>query len=179
MTMRFFISWIRAILSLLLVMQYVRSVLSCRSVTMSLCARSLFSISSPVLTLKSATLPDSCPVMMMLGMSVKAQTVALLPMGLKKNSGSSDSVGENFSEVSKKSVQEHTIRPVALSVDVEHPDGALISHSLFCYAHHLGVIVVERDPFDRRRELPCIQAFAGLDTPQPERIICCARDEES
>jgi len=82
----------RADLSLLLVMQYVLSGLSCKSVTTSLCARSLLSISSPVLTLKRATLPDSWPVTMMFGCAVKAQTVAFDPIGLNMCAGSFDSV---------------------------------------------------------------------------------------
>ena len=81
----------RADLSLLLVTQYVRSLLNCKSVITSLCARSLFSISSPDFTLKSATFPDSWPVMMTLGVGVKAQTVAFEPMGLNMNRGSLDS----------------------------------------------------------------------------------------
>lgn len=78
-------------LSLLLVMQYVLSLLSCRSVTTSLCARSLLLTSSPVLTLNKATLPDSWPVIIILGCKVNAQTVALDPIGLNKYLGSFDS----------------------------------------------------------------------------------------
>lgn len=81
----------RADLSLLLVMQYVLSLLICRSVTTSPCARSLLSTSSPVLMLNSATFPDSCPVMMTLGVKVNAHTVAFDPMGLNICKGSCDS----------------------------------------------------------------------------------------
>ena len=73
-------------------MQYVLSLLSCRSVTTSPCARSLLSVSSSVLTLNSATFPDSCPVMMMLGCAVNAQTVAFDPMGWNIYLGSVNSV---------------------------------------------------------------------------------------
>ena len=71
----------RAVLSLLLVMKYVWSRLICRSVTVSMCARSLFKISSPDLTSNRDTLPDSCPVTMIPGARVNAHTVAFEPMG--------------------------------------------------------------------------------------------------
>ena len=79
-----------AVLSLLLVTKYVRSGESWRSVTTSMCARSLFRTSSPVLASKRATLPDSWPVKMRVG-EANAQTTALLPVGLKNDSGSFDS----------------------------------------------------------------------------------------
>ena len=76
-------------------MKYVLSGLNCKSVTVSICARSLFKTSSPVFASKSATFPDSWPVMMSDGMWAKAQTTALLPVGLKNETGSFDSSRSN------------------------------------------------------------------------------------
>jgi len=74
----------RADLSLLLVIQYVLSLLNWRSVTVSPCALSLLFSSSPLFTSNNATLPDSWPVKMTPGALVNAQTVAFEPIGLKK-----------------------------------------------------------------------------------------------
>jgi len=147
----------RAALSLLLVMQYVQSLLICKSVTTSLCARSLLSISSPVLTLKSATLPDSCPVMITFGVNVNAQTVAFEPTGLNMNSGSFDSVTRKM--VLNKRTEERrkkgcTFCAFPFRVDPKHPNRTLVSHPLFCYANHLRSFLVECHPLHGRRELP-------------------------
>jgi hypothetical protein len=58
-----------------------------------------------------------------------------------------------------------TICAVSLPVDVEHADGALVAHALLGYADDLRVILVECYTLDCRLELPCIQTFAGRDTP--------------
>src|SRR6266851_4558473 len=85
-------SCMRAVLALLLVMKYVPSAESCRSVTTSMCARSFESTSSPVCASKSATLPDSWPVRISPGVYGNAHTVALLPTGWKSDAGSRFSV---------------------------------------------------------------------------------------
>ena len=150
----------RAALSLLLVMQYAQSLLICRSVTTSLCARSLLSTSSPVLTLKRATLPDSCPVIITFGVNVNAQTVAFEPIGLNMYRGSFDSVTRKKNIVREKKYQmtalSHTFCPIASRVDFEYSDRTLVSHSLLCYADYLRSLLVERYPLHSRREFPCI-----------------------
>ena len=64
----------------------------------SMCARSLLWTSSPVLASKSETLPDSWPVRIRPGVCANAQTTALLPVGLKNDSGSFGSVWRRLSE---------------------------------------------------------------------------------
>src|ERR1700761_74973 len=102
--------------------------------------------------------------MMISFIRVNAQTVALLPMGLKKYSGSSDSIVDITARI-RNCKRGRTVCSIALSIDIEYADGALVSHTLLCYTHHLGVVLVERDPLYCCRELPRIETFPGRYIP--------------
>ena len=72
-----------------------------------------------------------------------------------------------------------TLCTVAVAVDIEDPDGALVAHPLLGDAYHLLVVVREGDPLDGRRELPHEEALARLDGPQPHLVVRRAGDEET
>lgn len=141
-------------------MQYVLSLLSCRSVTTSPCARSLLSISSPVLTLNSATLPDSCPVMMMLGCAVNAQTVALDPMGWNIYLGSLGSKREILAEPSQ--ICQDSIQltfGAVVGIQVKNANCTLVAHPLLGDANDLISVVIKSNSFYCGRKLPGEEAF--------------------
>lgn len=157
-------------------MQYDPSLLICRSVTTSLCARSLLFISSPEssldLTLNKATLPDSCPVMMTFETGVNEQTVAFEPIGLKIWRGSSDSAKRDY--ISKKvqcASQKRTFCAVIIPVNFEDSDGTRVAHPLLSNTHHLTSIVLKRYTFHGRWELPCKEASSSLDVPESEGVV--------
>jgi len=64
-------------------------------------------------------------------------------------------------------------------VDVEDPDGTLVTHALLGDTHDLRVVVGKADALDGRREFPLEEAFARLHGPKPHRIIRRSRDEEA
>ena len=179
-----------AVLSLLLVMKYDRSGESWISVIRSKCARSFALTSSPVFASKRATFPDSWPVRMREGMWAKAQTTALLPVGLKKDTGSGDSVyvssvqGEHKSQQSamipmKERKTRRTVSPIALSVDIEHTNSALVAHSLLGNANDLVVILAKRYTLYGCWEFPTIQALAALYVPEAQSVVGRAGDKEA
>lgn len=109
------------------------------------------------------------------GMYVKAQTVAFEPMGLKKCVGSTDSgrtrASQKIACMWGMNAMRLTRFPIAFSVYVENADSTLVPHTLFCYTDDLIVIIAECHPLHCRRELPCVQAFAGRYQPQLQCVI--------
>ena len=57
-------------------------------------------------------------------------------------------------------IQGQTFRSVAISVDVEYADGALVAHTLFRYASDLVIVIVEGHAFDCCGKFPLVQTFA-------------------
>jgi hypothetical protein len=55
--------------------------------------------------------------------------------------------------------------------NIEHNNGAQVSHALLGYAQQLGALLVKLDPLDGSRELPCLEALAGLYIPQADRVV--------
>lgn len=145
-------------------MQYVLSLLSCRSDITSPCARSLLSTSSPVLTLNNATFPDSCPVKIMLGCAVNAQTVAFDPMGWNIYLGSLDSA-RKMRKVWHAMTILHTVVAV-LGINVKNANCTLMTHPLLSDADDLVSFFIERYPFYCCRELPGEETFPIRHLPQ-------------
>ena len=71
-----------------------------------------------------------------------------------------------------------TFRPVAVSVDVEYTDGALVAHTLLRYAHNLVIGIIESHAFYRCGEFPLVQAFSCLDGPQSKSVVSRTRYEK-
>ena len=58
-----------------------------------------------------------------------------------------------------------TICTVAFPVDIEDPNGTLITHPLLRDADHLIIILIERNPLHCGWELPYEQTLSGLYRP--------------
>ena len=123
-------------------------------------------------------------------MWAKAQMTALLPVGLKKDTGSVDSVYVNPVQGEHKSHQSaitstkgckirRTVSSIALSVDIEHTNSALVAHSLLGNANDLVVILAKRYTLDGYWEFPTIQALAALYVPEAESVVGRAGDQEA
>jgi len=64
-----------------------------------------------------------------------------------------------------------TLCAIAVTVDVEDADGALVAHALLGDAYHLFVVVGKVDALDRRRELPHEETLARLHVPEPHLVV--------
>jgi hypothetical protein len=60
---------------------------------------------------------------------------------------------------------------VDVDLDVEHDDGAQMSHTLLRHAQQLGAVLVELDALDGRRELPRLETLAALEVPELDGVI--------
>lgn len=58
-----------------------------------------------------------------------------------------------------------------IRVDVDNDDVAEVTHTLLGDAQQLGAILVELDALDSGRELPSLEALAGLDLPQADSVV--------
>jgi hypothetical protein len=117
----------------------------------------------------------------------------LLPIGLKSDIGSRLSVVRFFIEggvcqeggrrngegKGNGEARTRTFCAVVVAVDVEDPDGALVSHALLGDAYHLGIVVRKADALDGRREFPFEEAFACLHGPKPHRVVRRARNKKA
>lgn len=71
-----------------------------------------------------------------------------------------------------------TLCAVAVAVDVEDADGALVAHALLGDADHLRVVVGKGYALDGSRELPHEEALSRLHGPEAHLVVRRARDEE-
>jgi hypothetical protein len=60
---------------------------------------------------------------------------------------------------------------VDIRVDVDDDDVAKVTHTLLGNAQQLGTVLVELDTLDGGRELPGLEALAGLDLPQADGVV--------
>lgn len=72
-----------------------------------------------------------------------------------------------------------TIWSISFSIYVEHTDCTLVSHPLFRDTDDLLVVVAERHPFYRCRELPYVQTLPRCYRPQSQSVISCTWYQES
>lgn len=59
-----------------------------------------------------------------------------------------------------------TIFTITLSVDVEHSDSTLVTHTLLGNADDLTVVLAECHSLDGCREFPLVQALSGFYVPE-------------
>lgn len=69
--------------------------------------------------------------------------------------------------------QDLLVRLLGLGVDldVEHDDGAEVTHALLRHAEELGAILVELNALDGGGEVPCLEELAGLDLPEADGVV--------
>ena len=60
---------------------------------------------------------------------------------------------------------------VDVELDIQHDNGAQVTHALLRYTQQPGAILVELDALDGRREVPRLEKLAGLDLPQADGVV--------